>query len=373
VCLLRGTRRRSSEEINEFTDRYGMSLTPSVRPDGAGVSITSLTEDTEKALELLGEVLMEPAFAGSEVERLKGETLVAVRQSEKDTRAMAEKTFAEAVYPEGHPYRGFSLGSDASVKSFTGQDLETFHRTFYDPGHTIVATVSSQEPEEMFSVLERVFGGWTAAPEAGAARRIRERRESPVAPPRGEVRSHVFIPGKTQCDIALGFPSISRGDPDYYRFTVMDMVIGQLGLGGRVGHNVWDRQGLAYYVYSGLRESKGQGAWAVRAGVNPRSVGRAVSSILEEIRSLQSAPCTAQELADVKGFMTGYLPLSLETSRALAANMLNMEYFGLGLDYLQQFSSRVSAVTRTDVQEMARRHLSADDYVLVVTGPEPGK
>lgn len=372
-CLTRGTANRSSTDLNDYTDRYGMSLVSSARMDAAFASITALTEDTGRALDLLGEVIMRPAFSQAEVERLKGETIVALRESEKDTRSMAEKAFAEAVYPEGHPYHGFVLGTEPSVRNFNSEDLRRFHRTFYEPGHAIIAIVASQEPEAMLAELERVFGGWEAAPEAGTAEDVRRKREEGVAPPKGALRRAVFIPGKTQCDLALGFPSIRRSDPDYYRFAVANMVLGELGLGGRIGHNVRDKQGLAYYAYSGIRDSRGQGTWVVRAGVNPASVERAAESILDEIRRLQAAPCTEQEISDVKGFMVGSLPISVETSRAMAATMLNAEYFGLGLDYLKEYVEQVSAVTASDVQEMAKKHLSAGDYVLVVTGPKQAK
>jgi zinc protease len=373
TCLLRGTARHTSQEINEFTDRYGMSLTSGVSTDAATISVTSLTEDAQRALDLLAEVLTEPAFRDEEVERLKGQTIVAIKQAEKDTQAAAEKAFNEMVYPGDHPYSLDPLGTEDSVRSLSGQDLVSFHRTFYSPDHAIVAVVSKCDPEEVFSSLEKSFGGWKANPDAGRAGPAREMRAKHVGRPDGKRQAFLFIPGKTQCDIALGLPSVRRSDPDYMKLTVMNMVLGQMGLGGRIGHNVRDKQGLAYYVGSYVREAKGQGAWAVRAGVSPKGVEKAIGSILEEIRSIQSTPVTDEELADVKGFMTGYLPLSIETSRGLAANMLHMEYYGLGLDYLQRFPAAVEAVTKGDVQEMARKHLSADDYVVVVTGPEVKK
>lgn len=373
TCLIRGTRKRTSQEINEFTDRYGMSLTSGASTDVATASVTALTEDTDKAVELLAEALIEPAFRDEDVERLKGQTIVAIKQSQKDTRAMAEKTFNEMVYPDDHPYHMDPLGTEDSVKSFSRLDLEALHRTFYSPDHCILALVSDRDPEQVFSSLEKVFGGWTAHLDASRAGAAREERGNPVTRPGGKRQAFLFIPGKTQCDIVLGLPSVSRSAPDYLKLKVMNMVLGEMGLGGRIGHNVRDRQGLAYYAGSQVRETKGQGAWAGRAGVNPKGVDKAVASILEEIRTIQGTPCTDEELADVKGFMTGYLPLSVETSRSLAANLLHMEYHGLGLDYLQKYSAAVDAVTKEDVQEMARKYLSADDYVVVVTGPEVKK
>lgn len=368
LCLLRGTRNKTASEINRLTDSLGMRLQASSGVDTAAVSVTALSEDRDKALELLAEILMTPSFDADEVERLKGQTLTAISQAETNTASVAEKHLNRLVYPDGHPYRNHALGNQKDVESFTPEDLREFHTSFYAPGRSVLAVVSPEEPEAIFDSLEKAFGAWSPS---GIAGEIPGRTER-VRRPQGRNRETVFVLGKTQCDIAIGVPALKREDPDYLKLLVTNMIAGQFGLGGRIGHNVRDEQGLAYYAFSRLAATKGVGLWSVRAGVNPRSVERAVESMLEEIRNLQEELVSENELANVKGYLVGSLPLSVETSRSLASSMLSMEYYGLGFDFLEKYAERVNAVTREDVNEMARKYLSSQDCAVIVAGPEPG-
>jgi zinc protease len=147
-------------------------------------------------------------------------------------------------------------------------------------------------------------------------------------------------------------------------------ILGVFGMMGRLGDNVRDRQGLAYYVYSRLEAGPGAGPWLAVAGVDPDHVERAVDGILEEVRRLRDEPLPADELADSQAFLTGSLPLQLETKEGIAGILLDMERYGLGLDYLQHYGGLVEAVTVEDVQEMACRYLDPEIYALAIAGPE---
>jgi zinc protease len=140
---------------------------------------------------------------------------------------------------------------------------------------------------------------------------------------------------------------------------------------GRLGTNVRDKQGLAYYAYSQLRGGLGPGPWMVSAGVNPVNVDRTVSSMRDEIRRLQDDPVPADELADNKSYLIGTVPIQLETNDGVAENLMNIELYGLGLDYLQRYPEMIAAITAEEVQAAARKYLSPDHYALAVAGP-PG-
>lgn len=366
LCLLRGTTSKSAGDINDLTDSLGMKLQASSGADTATVVVTALFEDRERALKLLGEVLMSPAFPEEQVERLKGQTITAIRQAESSTSAVAAKALNRALYPKGHPYRMWALGNEKDVASFTSKDLADFHSSFYAPEKTIVAIVSPEEPEEALETLEMVFEGWSVP----GAKQAPE-RQIPVKRPEGIKREEVLLRGKTQCDIAIGLPALTREDPDYLKLMVTNVIAGQFGLGGRIGKNVRDEKGLAYYASSSLAETKGTGAWTVRAGVNPRGVQRALDAIFEEIEGMQKDLVSEEELSDVKGFLTGSLPISVESSGSLVFLMLNMEYYNLGFDYLEKYSERINQVTREDVLAAAKKYLSSHDGIVVIAGPKP--
>jgi zinc protease len=138
---------------------------------------------------------------------------------------------------------------------------------------------------------------------------------------------------------------------------------------GRLGESVREKQGLAYTCFSTQDAELIAGTWFAGAGVNPADVEQAIAAILHEFERLGDEPVPADELRDSQDYMTGVVPLALETNAGVATTLLNMEWFGLGLDYLQRYSELIYAVTVEDVQRVARQYLRPDRSVLVVAGP----
>ena len=138
---------------------------------------------------------------------------------------------------------------------------------------------------------------------------------------------------------------------------------------GRLGENVRDEQGLAYYAFSRMEAGLGPGPWMAVAGVNPQNVEQAVESILVELRRLRDTPVESDELDDVKAYLTGSLPILLETNEGVARSLLDMELYDLGLDYLQRYPGLIEAITAQEVQEAARTYLNPEAYALAIAGP----
>jgi zinc protease len=174
---------------------------------------------------------------------------------------------------------------------------------------------------------------------------------------------------KAQADIAYGFTTITRTDPAYYAFWVMNTMFGQYGLGGRLGDNIRERQGMAYYAYSSFDANHGAGPLVVRAGVNPANVERALAAIDEEIAHIVADGLTEQEVADARQYLIGSIPRMLETDAGIASFLQMVEQFDLGLDYDQRLPDLLGAVTREDAHAAARRALATDRASIAVAGP----
>jgi zinc protease len=177
---------------------------------------------------------------------------------------------------------------------------------------------------------------------------------------------------KAQADIAYGFTAIARSDPAYYACWLMNNILGQYSLGGRLGDSIREKQGMAYYVFSSLEASLVPGPLSVRAGVNPANIERAVASIDEELSRLATDGPTESEVRESKQYLIGSLPRQLETNAGIAAFLQSAEFFGLGLDYDQRVAAFLDAVTPVDVHQAARRTLDPGRATLVVAGPYDG-
>jgi zinc protease len=132
---------------------------------------------------------------------------------------------------------------------------------------------------------------------------------------------------------------------------------------------VREKQGLAYYVQSRLQGGLGPSPWTVSTGVSPEKVDLAIRSIQDEIKRMQDEPVPAEELADSQAYVTGSMPVSLETNDGLAGIIGDMELYNLGLDYLQRYPDMINAITPERIQAAAQKYFSATQLAIAIAGP----
>jgi zinc protease len=360
--LDRGTRRRTSEQIAEAFDDRGVSLTVSANRHVMTVSCTCLAEDFEAMLDLVGEIIMQPAFPDDEIQKRKGEVLSTIRQDEDNPAAMAMQTLFAMLYPDHHPYGRPSKGTIESVSTIERSHLIALHDARFAPSVTTAIIVGDVDRERAIAAGERVFGSWRKSPPPDITL---------SNPPRDRSREErvISMMSKAQADIAYGFTTIVRSDPAYYAYTLMNNALGQYGIGGRLGDSIRERQGMAYYVFSSFDANVVEGPLVVRAGVNPTNVDRAIGSIDEEMRRMATDGMTPDELADCKQYLIGSIPRLLETNGAIATFLQTAEFFGLGLDHDLRLPSLLDSVTLEDVNAAARHALNVNRATVVVAGP----
>ena len=360
-ALTRGTVHRTFDQIYEEVESVGASIGVSAGVYHTGFGIKCLAEDLPRILDVLADVLRHPTFPPQEVDKLRGEIITDLEERAHDTRRMASLTFRELAYPPDHPYSRSVDGYIETVSPLTAEDLARFYQAHYTPQGMVIAVVGAVEAAHAREMIERAFGDWNGpAPQRPPS--------PPVFPPEEVQQKFVPIPGKTQTDIVLGYPGPARTDPAFLDAVLCNTVLGVFGMMGRLGDKVRDEQGLAYYSYSRIEGGRGPGPWTVIAGVNPANVERALESIRAEIRRICQEPVPPEELADSQSFLVGSLPLRLETNEGVAAAILDMEQYGLGLDYLQRYGDLIRAITPERVLAAAQRWLNPDAYVLALAG-----
>jgi len=361
-ALMRGSRRRSFQEIYESIESIGAHL-----GIGAGKHRTSfqgkaLAEDLRLLLGLLAEVLREPAFPEDEVERLRAEKLTALNIRDQDTGSVAEMEFDRLAYPN-HPYAIPSDGTKESIGAIQRPSLIEFHRRAFGPQGMVLAIVGAVQADAARQAVEAALGGWNNPGQVVAT-------EVPGAEPLHELRRReIVLAGKSQCDVVIGVPGPPRTDSGYLPAAIGNSILGRFGLYGRVGDAVRDSAGLAYYAYSSLGGGPGPGPWSVNAGVNPANVDRAIELIRKEIGRFVDRKVSADELEENQAHFIGRLPLQLESNEGVAGALVNIEQYDLGLDYYQTYSDRIAAITREAILEQARRFLSPDRLAVAIAGP----
>jgi zinc protease len=358
--LSRGSTRYDFDTFNATIEGVGASMAAGADDHNTSFGATSLSEDFPTMLQVLADMLRRPTFPQTHIQRLRSQKLVQIQERDEDTQEVAALRFFEMLYPN-HPYGRSNSGYVETVKAITRADLEAFHAARYSPQGAILVVVGDIETNAAIDSIQHSFGDWQGpAPDQSV----------PPVPTLSGVRSQKsVIPGKIQSDIYIGGNATPRHHPDYFPVRVANTILGRFGMMGRLGENVREEQGLAYYVYSSQESGPVAGIWYAAAGVNPTNVDQAIHSIQEEFARLAAEPVSAEELADTQAYLTGTLPLQLETNDGVASTLLNIEWNQLGLDYLSRYNDLVNAVTVDDVQRVAQHYLRPDAYVLSIAGP----
>src|SRR5262245_1656122 len=358
----RGTAKRTAADIAEALDSRGITITITVTRHLFSLVTTCHAEDFEALLGLLGEIVMTPSLPDHEIVKRKAQVITSIRQDDDNPAVRAIESLMALLYPDGHPYGRRTKGSIEIVETLTRDHLLSLHDQRFAPSELSAAIVGDVNPSRAHEVAADVFGRWhNAAPPPLTL--------PPVAHAVRRQRLVVPMMNKAQADIAYGFTTITRRDPDYYAFWLMNNVFGQYALGGRLGDRIRERQGMAYYVSSSLDANIADGPLTVRAGVSPANVDRAIASIDEEVERLLEDGLTAKELDESRRYLIGAMPRALETNAAIANFLQTAEFFGLGLDHDVCLPDLLRSVTLESAHAAARRLLSTDKAMVVIAGP----
>ncbi|MEA3407517.1 MAG: pitrilysin family protein [Chloroflexota bacterium] len=360
--LRRGTAQHTYQELYAALDNVGAALGISAGRDSIVLSGQSLAADFDLLIDLLAEMLTTPTFPESELRKLCGQLSTRLRLLETDTEYRAQRAFMTSLYPPGHPYARPLLGTRQSLTTLSREHLIDFYKAYYHPQKMIMSVVGAVEAEHVIERVEAALGDWKPD------RPPTEQRVPPAEIPQEIVTERVPLAGKAQVDLILGTVGMERSSPDYYPAMMANIILGQLGLMGRLGETVRDNEGLAYSVESYLRSGLGPHPWFVSAGVHPQKVDAAVEAILREIGRLRQEPVPDEELEDCRSYLTGTLPLQLETNEGVAVFLLNLEQYGLGLDYLQRYPHLIGDITKKQIQDVMIKYFPKNRYVLAMAG-----
>lgn len=357
----RGTTSRDGDELAEALDSRGVSLTVSTMRHTFAISCTCLSEDFSTILALIADVVRNPSLPEADVATRRGEIVTAIRQDQDNPAMVAVEEELAQLYPGGHPYGRRVKGTLETVGRIDRQVLRSLHDARFTPADLVVVAVGDVEPSRVIEETGQAFGDWRGNPVVPIA---------VPSPPAAARRQAVFpMMDKSQADIAYGFNTIARRDPAYYAFSLMNNVLGQYAMGGRLGDNIRERQGMAYYVFSAFEPNLGEGPLVIRAGVNPANVDRTISAIDDEVQRMADLGLTAGELAASKRYLIGSMPRMLETNAGIAAFLLSCEQFGLGMDHDTQLPVLLEAVTLDEANALARRYLVPERATVTVAGP----
>ena len=358
ALLDQGTGTRTAAEIADTIDSIGGGLGTGAGSDLSFTNVVVMKDSFDLGLELLSDVVRNPAFHQAEIDRQRQQALSGLKVSFEDPDYVASLVFDRLVYGF-HPYGLPNSGTPESLQTITAKDLHEFHTKYFVPNNTILAIVGDVTAAEAFAAAERVFGKWPK----------RAVEPPPVLEPPLPTRRVVIInkPDAVQTEVRVGHLGIARRHPDYLATDLAIKILGGEG-SNRLHRVLRSERGLTYGAEADMQALKQAGDFAAETDTRTETTAEALRLIVDEFARLQRERVSDRELADAQAYLAGSFPLTIETPDAIAAQVLNVLFYGLPLTDLETYRERVNAITPDDIQRVARQYLKPDRLSVVLVG-----
>ena len=338
--LFKGTATRSAEDIAQAIDSIGGQLDAFTAKEYASYYIKVLDEHLPLAMDILTDIVRNPAFSAEDIEREKKVVVEEIKMVEDTPDDLVHELFTQGFW-ENHPLGRPILGTRETVESFSAEVLREYFQQAYTARNLIVSAVGNVEHERVRELVDKGFG---SLPADGSV--LGE--HAPQVVPKVLIRNKEL----EQSHLCVGVSSYPQNHDDRYSSYLLNTLLGG-SMSSRLFQNVREKRGLAYAVFSGLSAYRDAGSFTVYAGCSNDAVGQVIDLVVEELRGVKQTPVPAAELQRAKDHLKGSLMLSLENTASRMSHLARQEiYFDrqFGLDETLQGIERVTAA---DVQRVA--------------------
>jgi zinc protease len=356
--LDQGTTTRTAEQIASTIDSIGGAI-----GTGSGTDLTFITglvmkDSFDLALNLLSDIVQNPAFAPEEIDRQRQQILSGLKVSYDDPEYLAGVVFDRLVYGF-HPYGKPDSGTPASIGSIDRADLVSFHKTWFGANNAILAVVGDVSADEAFAGAERAFGAWARAAQDAV------KAVDPPPPTRRVVI--VDRPGSAQTEIRAGNIALPRKHPDYIALNLAMRILGGEG-GNRLHRVLRSERGLTYGASAEINALKDTGDLVAETDTRSETTAETLRLLVDELSRLQRQRVQPRELMDAQAYITGSFPLTIETPSAIAVQIIHAVVFGIDLQEMERFRDLVNAVTVDDIQRVSQKYVHPDRLSIVLVG-----
>lgn len=354
-----GAGRRDETAIAEELADIGARLGGGADTDRASVALRTLsTQDKrEPALDILRAVLHQPHFDAAILEREKARTIAGLKDAMTRPDSIAGKAFWRAMYPN-HPYG--QQATPESVATLSRDDLAGFYARYYNATNASITLVGDISRAEAESIAEAIALG---LPKGVAA-------SLPVPPvaPKGSL-TQLPHPA-SQAHVYIGLPAIERGHADYFPLLVGNYTLGGGGFVSRLMKEVRDKRGYAYSVYSYFAPLKQSGPFQIGLQTKRSQANDAIKVARQVLDDFVTDGPSEEELTAAKANLTGSFPLRLDSNKKLLDNTAAIGFYGLPLDYLDQYQANIQAVTVDAIKQAFSRHVRPADLITVTVAAD---
>ena len=381
----------NEEALGKAMARLAIQRSESTTSDRVSLKFRFLSDPSvvAPASLLIAQQLARPAFDVSTFERERDRSLAALKDQLTQPQSLATRALWHSIY-RGHPY-----GRNPTVASLRGiqaQDLRGFYERFWLPQRMTVSMVGDLSLDQARSLLDQIFSPLAAAVaqredtasasattpppvKASARNRAEPRwpRALPAVPWTDGRRLNINHPA-SQAHIWLGLPLMARGEhADYFPMLVANHILGGGGFTSRLTHEVREKRGLSYSVFSAFQPQAQTGPFFVGLQTSRENAEQALVIVRQTLIDFIENGPTREELEAAKKNLAGGFALRLDTNRKLLDNLSQMAFYKLSPDYLDNWTKSIQSVTAAQIRDVLHRRLRMDrlNTVVVAGGAQP--
>jgi predicted Zn-dependent peptidase len=360
--LTQGTATRSAQDIARAIDGVGGSLSAAADDDTAQVTAAVAKSAADLAMELLADVVLNPAFTQEEIDRLRRQRLSGLQISYTDPEYIAPFVAARLTLGD-HPYAYPVEGTPDSLRALTRDEIVAFHKSRYTPQGAFLAISGDITPEAAIAQVEKRLGSWSG--------QASQRPATPAPPPAAKSVFIVDKPDAVQTQIVLSTMGIKYNDPSYFPLLVANQIFGG-AFTSRLNMALRAREGLTYGARSSFDTEREAGMFRVSTFTRTEETGKAVTMVVDLLREFRKNPATDAELKEAKAYLIGSFAVGTETPGQVAGRVLTVAKHGLPADYWDKYRDNIQAVTTARIAEAVGRYVDADRMKIVAVGNAKG-
>jgi zinc protease len=358
AMLKEGTAKRTSAKLAEAVDFLGARLHVGSDNDSVVIDMHALSEHFPQALEIIAEIAQKPAFAQSELDKLRKRELSRLQLQTQSPQYLAAREFNKALYGE-HPYAHVDTTPDV-VRKVKRTDLIEWHKRHFAPNNAFLVVVGNVSPDEVQSAAGKAFAGWAKVNVPEPAR---------AEPPAREKREVILVdrPKSVQSVIYYGNLALPRGSADFIPLLVANQVLGG-SAAARLFMDLREKRSLTYGAYSSVDDRVQVGPFHAYASVRNEVTSEAMAAFNEHLERIAREAPSAAELADAKRYLVDRFPLRIETPAKIASLVAQQRLYGLPDDYWDRFGEEIERITPQAALEAAKSYIHPDRGLIVVVG-----
>jgi zinc protease len=364
-----GTGTLSAIEVSEALAAIGAELDVDVAPDATAFALTTLARFADRGASILSDIVTRPAMREEDFTRVRQLRLDRLRQLRDVPPAVAERAFLRLLYGD-HPYGHLPIGSDASLRALSADDIRTFHRAAYRPGRATLVIAGDGTHGELLSLTERAFGGWRDPQDLAGTSDGRTRVPASVPMADGNGTRLAVVPREraSQSELRIGHLTTGRNTPDYSALLMLNAVLGGQFV-SRVNLKLREEKGYTYGARTGFDWRRGISPFSLQASVHTAATADAVADSLSELESIRGGrPVEDREMSLAGATLTRGYPRSFETAQQVARSVAQLVLYDLPDSYFEDFVPKVNAVTADEVTAAAQRHLDPSRMTTLIVG-----